>query len=178
MSAVQGRQTAERYGIKVKQNMGKKVVTFGEIMLRLAPEGYYRFVQAESFGATYGGGEANVAVSLANFGFDACFVTKLPAHEIGQGAVNSLRRFGMDTSGIVRGGDMVGIYFLVKHLTRPVQDLMQCISRGNEGLQEFKPSNILEVDALYDVVKELTNRQKEAENILLEEKERYRVALE
>ena len=96
MSAVQGRQTAERYGIKVKQNMGKKVVTFGEIMLRLAPEGYYRFVQAESFGATYGGGEANVAVSLANFGFDACFVTKLPAHEIGQGAVNSLRRFGVD----------------------------------------------------------------------------------
>ena len=98
----------------MKQNMGKKVVTFGEIMLRLAPEGYYRFVQAESFGATYGGGEANVAVSLANFGFDACFVTKLPAHEIGQGAVNSLRRFGVDTSGIVRGGDRVGIYFLEK----------------------------------------------------------------
>ena len=98
----------------MKQNMGKKVVTFGEIMLRLAPEGYYRFVQAESFGATYGGGEANVAVSLANFGFSACFVTKLPAHEIGQGAVNSLRRFGVDTSGIVRGGDRIGIYFLEK----------------------------------------------------------------
>ena len=98
----------------MKQNMRKKVVTFGEIMLRLAPEGYYRFVQAESFGATYGGGEANVAVSLANFGFNACFVTKLPAHEIGQGAVNSLRRFGVDTSGIVRGGDRVGIYFLEK----------------------------------------------------------------
>ena len=98
----------------MKQNMGKKVVTFGEIMLRLAPEGYYRFVQAESFGATYGGGEANVAVSLANFGFNACFVTKLPAHEIGQGAVNSLRRFGVDTSGIVRGGDRIGIYFLEK----------------------------------------------------------------
>ncbi len=73
---------------------------------------------------------------------------------------------------------VVGIYFLVKHLTRPVQYLMQCISKGNEGLQDFKPSNILEVDALYDVVKELTDRQKEAENILLEEKERYRVALE
>lgn len=73
---------------------------------------------------------------------------------------------------------VVGIYFLVKHLTRPVQNLMQCISRGSEGLQEFKSSNILEVDALYDVVRELTNRQKEAENILLEEKERYRVALE
>ena len=98
----------------MKQNMGKKVVTFGEIMLRLAPEGYYRFVQADSFGATYGGGEANVAVSLANFGFNACFVTKLPAHEIGQGAVNSLRRFGVDTSGIVRGGDRIGIYFLEK----------------------------------------------------------------
>ena len=60
--------------------MAKKVVTFGEIMLRLAPEGYYRFVQADTFGATYGGGEANVAVSLANYGFDAKFVTKLPKH--------------------------------------------------------------------------------------------------
>lgn len=94
--------------------MRKKIVTFGEIMLRLAPEGYYRFVQAESYGATYGGGEANVAVSLANYGFDACFVTKLPAHEIGQGAVNALRRFGVDTSMIVRGGSRVGIYFLEK----------------------------------------------------------------
>ena len=91
-----------------------KVVTFGEIMLRLAPEGYYRFVQAESYGATYGGGEANVAVSLANYGVDAAFVTKLPKHEIGQAGVNSLRRFGVDTSKIVRGGDRVGIYFLEK----------------------------------------------------------------
>jgi 2-dehydro-3-deoxygluconokinase len=90
------------------------VVTFGEIMLRLAPEGYYRFVQAGTFGATYGGGEANVAVSLANFGLDAVYVTKLPAHEIGQAAVNRLRNFGVDTSKIVRGGDRVGIYFLEK----------------------------------------------------------------
>lgn len=96
------------------KKMGKKVVTFGEIMLRLAPEGYYRFVQAENYGATYGGGEANVAVSLANYGFDASFVTKLPAHEIGQAGVNALRRFGVDTSHIVRGGDRVGIYFLEK----------------------------------------------------------------
>ena len=94
--------------------MAKKVITFGEIMLRLAPEGYYRFVQAETFGATYGGGEANVAVSLANYGFDAKFVTKLPKHEIGQCAVNSLRRYGVDTSYIARGGDRVGIYFLEK----------------------------------------------------------------
>jgi len=91
-----------------------KVITFGEIMLRLAPEGYYRFVQANSYGAIYGGGEANVAVSLAGFGIDAAFVTKLPKHEIGQGAVNSLRKFGVDTSLIVRGGDRVGIYFLEK----------------------------------------------------------------
>ncbi|MFG6383076.1 MAG: sugar kinase [Lachnospiraceae bacterium] len=94
--------------------MSKKTVTFGEIMLRLAPEGYYRFVQAESYGATYGGGEANVAVSLANYGLESAFVTKLPVHEIGQAGVNSLRKFGVDTSGIVRGGNRVGIYFLEK----------------------------------------------------------------
>ena len=92
----------------------EQIITFGEIMLRLAPEGYYRFVQAPCYGATYGGGEANVAVSLANFGLDAAFVTKLPRHEIGQAAVNSLRQFGVDTSKIVRGGDRVGIYFLEK----------------------------------------------------------------
>ena len=83
-------------------------------MLRLAPEGYYRFLQADSFGATFGGGEANVAVSLANYGVDAAFVTKLPAHEIGQMAVNSLRKYGVDTSKIVRGGDRIGIYYLEK----------------------------------------------------------------
>lgn len=91
-----------------------KVVTFGEIMLRLAPEGYYRFVQADTLGATYGGGEANVSVSLANFGIDTQFVSKVPSHEIGQCAVNSLRKFGVDTSKIVRGGDRLGIYFLEK----------------------------------------------------------------
>jgi 2-dehydro-3-deoxygluconokinase len=91
-----------------------KVVTFGEIMLRLAPQGYNRFVQEQNFGATYGGGEANVAVSLANFGIDAAFVTKLPKHEIGQAAINSIRQFGVDTSKITRGGSRVGIYFLEK----------------------------------------------------------------
>ena len=92
----------------------KRVITFGEIMLRLAPEGYYRFVQTENYGATYGGGGANVAVSLANYGLDAAFVTKLPAHDIGQAGVNALRRYGVDTSLITRGGDRVGIYFLEK----------------------------------------------------------------
>lgn len=94
--------------------MSKRIITFGEIMLRLAPEGYYRFVQVDKLGATFGGGEANVAVSLANFGFDAAFVSKLPKHEIGQAAINSLRRYGVDTSHIVRGGDRVGIYYLEK----------------------------------------------------------------
>lgn len=94
--------------------MAKRVVTFGEIMLRLAPEGYYRFVQAERYQALYGGGEANVAVSLSNYGMDAAFVTKLPEHEIGQAGVNALRRFGVDTSCIIRGGDRVGIYYMEK----------------------------------------------------------------
>ncbi|MBP5275734.1 MAG: sugar kinase [Lachnospiraceae bacterium] len=92
----------------------KKVITFGELMLRLAPQGYLRFVQADTFEATFGGGEANVSISLANYGMDTAFVTKLPAHEIGQMSVNSLRKFGVDTSLIVRGGSRVGIYYLEK----------------------------------------------------------------
>ena len=92
----------------------KKVVTFGELMLRLAPENYLRFVQSKKFQATFGGAEANVAVSLANYGLDAHFVTKLPTHEIGQMAVNSLREFGVNTSDIVRGGERVGIYYCEK----------------------------------------------------------------
>ncbi|MCR4930779.1 MAG: sugar kinase [Lachnospiraceae bacterium] len=92
----------------------KKVITFGELMLRLAPEGYLRFVQADTFEATFGGGEANVSISLANFGMNTSFVTKLPAHEIGQMSVNSLRKYGVDTSLIVRGGKRVGIYYLEK----------------------------------------------------------------
>ncbi len=91
-----------------------KVITFGELMLRLAPEGYLRFVQSEKFQATFGGAEANVAVSLANYGINASFVSKLPNHEIGQMAVNSLRKFGVDTSLIVRGGERVGIYYCEK----------------------------------------------------------------
>lgn len=81
-------------------------------MLRLSPSGNMRFVQSDSFDVVYGGGEANVAVSLANFGHDACFVTKLPKHEIGQSAVNSLRRFGVNTDYIVRGGERIGIYYM------------------------------------------------------------------
>ena len=88
-----------------------RVVTFGELMVRLQPFNYERFVQANNLEFSFGGGEANVAVSLANYGLDAAFVTKLPAHAIGQAAVNSLRRYGVDTSMITRGGDRVGIYY-------------------------------------------------------------------
>ena len=92
--------------------MSKKVVTLGEIMLRLSPPNYKRFIQADSFDVTYGGGEANVAVSLANFGLDAYYVTKLPVGPIGDAALNHLRRFGVKTDYIARGGDRLGIYFL------------------------------------------------------------------
>ena len=91
-----------------------KVVTLGELMLRLQPYDYLRFVQADSFEATYGGGEANVCVSLANYGIEASFVSKLPKHEIGQAALNSLRKYGVDTSNIVRGGDRLGVYYIEK----------------------------------------------------------------
>ncbi len=91
-----------------------KVVCFGEIMLRLAPEGYMRFVQVDKFGATFGGGEANVAVSLANYGLHAKYVTKVPDNDIAQACINSLRKFGVDTTEIVKGGERLGIYYLEK----------------------------------------------------------------
>ena len=119
--------------------MAKRVITFGEIMLRLAPEGYYRFVQANSFGATYGGGEANVAVSLANFGIDTAFVTKLPAHEIGQAAVNELRKFGVDTSRIVRGGNRIGIYFLEKGASQRPSKVIY--DRAHSAIAEASPED-------------------------------------
>ena len=117
----------------------KRVVTFGELMLRLAPNGYYRFFQNDQMQATFGGGEANVAVSLANFGLDSVYVTKLPKHAIGQAAVNSLRYFGVDTSKIVRGGDRVGIYFLEKGAS---QRGSVCIyDRAHSAVQESVPED-------------------------------------
>ncbi len=91
-----------------------KIVTFGEIMMRLNPVGYQRFVQAECFEASYAGGEANVAVSLANYGNEADYVTKVPTHEIGQCAVNALRHFGVGISFILRGGPRLGVYYCEK----------------------------------------------------------------
>lgn len=124
-----------------------KVVTFGELMLRLAPNGYYRFFQDDQLQATFGGGEANVAVSLANYGVDASFVTKLPTHAIGQAAVNSLRKYGVDTSKIVRGGDRVGIYFLEKGAS---QRGSVCIyDRAHSAIQEAAPSDF-DWDAIFE----------------------------
>lgn len=91
-----------------------RVITFGEIMMRLNPENYRRFVQADRFEVSYAGGEANVAVSLANYGVDVAFVSKVPAHEVGQSAINELRRFGVNTDLVVKGGDRLGIYFVEK----------------------------------------------------------------
>ena len=116
-----------------------KVVTFGEIMLRLAPEGYLRFTQAEKFGATFGGGEANVAVSLAHFGVDAAFVTKLPDNDIGQSALNYLRRFGADTSNIKRGGPRMGIYYLEKGASQRASKVIY--DRAGSSIAEASPDD-------------------------------------
>lgn len=91
-----------------------KVITFGEIMMRLNPKGYYRFVQADKFEVSFAGGEANVAVALASYGMDASFVTKIPSHEIGQCVINNLRRYGVDVNKIVRGGPRIGVFYLEK----------------------------------------------------------------
>ncbi len=124
-----------------------KIVTFGELMVRLQPYNYERFVQADHLEFTFGGGEANVAVSLANFGLDAAFVTKLPAHAIGQAAVNSLRRYGVDTSKIVRGGDRVGVYYNEKGAS---QRGSVCIyDRAHSAIAEASPGDF-DWDAIFE----------------------------
>ncbi|MBO8127521.1 MAG: sugar kinase [Firmicutes bacterium] len=117
--------------------MSAKVVTFREIMLRLSPPGYQRFVQASSFDVIYGGGEANVAVSLANYGLDSYFVTKVPTHEIGQCAVNELRRYGVHTEYILRGGDRLGIYFCETGASQRPSKVIY--DRANSAISQVKP---------------------------------------
>ena len=108
-------------------------------MVRLQPYNYERFVQADHLEFSFGGGKANVAVSLANYGLDAVYVTKLPAHAIGQAAVNSLRRYGVDTSMIVRGGDRIGIYYNEKGAS---QRGSVCIyDRAHSAIQKSTPSD-------------------------------------
>ncbi|HEX2925831.1 MAG TPA: sugar kinase [Ruminiclostridium sp.] len=114
----------------------KKVITFGEIMMRLAPPGYQRFVQANSFEVVYGGGEANVSVSLANYGMEAAFVTKLPDNPLGDAAINELRKYGVDTSKIVRGGERIGIYFLEKGASQRASKVVY--DRKHSSISEAK----------------------------------------
>ncbi|MGN0213551.1 MAG: PfkB family carbohydrate kinase, partial [Muribaculaceae bacterium] len=124
------------------------IVTLGEIMLRLSPSGQnVRFVQADRFDVIYGGGEANVAVSCANYGHHAVFVTKLPAHEIGQSAVNALRRYGVDTSRIVRGGNRIGIYYAETGASmRPSKVIYD---RAGSSISEAQPSDF-DFDAIME----------------------------
>ena len=115
------------------------IITMGELMLRLAPPGNARFIQAPVLNVEFGGGEANVAVSLANYGHHACFVSKLPAHEIGQAAVNSLRRYGVDTSFVARGGERIGIYF--KETGSAMRPGKVIYDRAHSAISEAKPGD-------------------------------------
>ncbi len=116
-----------------------KVVTFGEIMLRLSPEGYNRLFQSDRMIATFGGAEANVAVSLASFGLDSGFVTKLPEGPTGDGAISALRAFGVDTGSIVRGGQRIGVYYMEKGAS---QRPSLCIyDRAHSSIAECSPED-------------------------------------
>lgn len=116
-----------------------KIITYGEIMLRLATHGFYRFTQATDYEATFGGCAANVAVSLANFNEDVSFVTKLPTHDIGQCAVNDLRKYGVDTTMIVRGGNRVGIYYLEKGASQRPSKVIY--DRAGSSISEASPTD-------------------------------------
>ena len=124
-----------------------KVVTFGEIMMRLNPEGYLRFLHADRFEASYAGGEANVAVSLANYGMDAAFVSKVPAHEIGQNAINALRHFGVDTKHVVRGGSRLGLYFVEKGASQRASKVIY--DRAGSAIALAQPTDF-DWDAIFE----------------------------
>ena len=116
-----------------------KIITMGEIMLRLSPAGNDRFIQTELFRIIPGGGEANVAVSCANYGHDCYFVSKLPKHEIGQIAVNALRRYGVNTDFIARGGERVGLYYAETGASmRPSKVIYD---RAHSAIAEAKPED-------------------------------------
>lgn len=123
-----------------------KIVTFGEIMLRLSAPGNSRFVQSECLEVNYGGGEANVAVSLQNYGNEAYFVSKVPAHEIGQAAVNSLRKFGVHTDYMVRGGERLGIYFLETGCSLRASKVIY--DRAHSSISEAVPADF-DFDAIF-----------------------------
>ncbi len=114
-------------------------VTFGEVMMRLNPRGYERFLQADAFEVSYAGGEANVAVSLASFGRQARFVSKVPDNDIGQCAVNALRRYGVDTGCVLRGGERLGIYFVEKGASQRPSKVIY--DRARSALSQARPED-------------------------------------
>jgi 2-dehydro-3-deoxygluconokinase len=117
-----------------------KVVTFGEIMLRLSPPGFERFFQSPVLSATFGGGEANVAVSLAHFGLESYYVTRLPAHAIGDAAVRALRAEGVRTDFIVRGGERVGIYFAENGASQRASTVIY--DRAQSAISQMNPDEV------------------------------------
>lgn len=125
-----------------------KVVTFGEIMLRLSTPGFERFKQAKSFNASYGGGEANVAVSLANYGIEAQFITRLPNNEIADSCISELNKYGVETSNIIRGGERLGVYFLeTGAVARPSKVVYD---RAHSSISTIDPDEIKWEEVLKD----------------------------
>jgi 2-dehydro-3-deoxygluconokinase len=118
----------------------KKVVTFGEIMLRLSPPGFERFFQSPRFAATFGGGEANVAVSLAHFGLESWYLTRLPRHAIGDAAVRALRAEGVRTEAIVRGGDRIGVYYTELGASQRASTVIY--DRARSAISELEPDGL------------------------------------
>ena len=132
----------------LETEMSKKIVTFGEIMLRLATPGYQRFIQSNSLNATFGGGEANVAVSLANYGLNAEFVTRLPKNDVAEWCLSELRKYNVGTQNIVRGGERVGIYFLeTGAVARPSKVVYD---RANSSIADIQPGMINWKEVLKD----------------------------
>lgn len=127
--------------------MSKKIVTLGEVMLRLSTPGFQRFVQADSLDVTYGGGEANVAVAVSNYGLNGVFVSKVPDNAIGQSAINHLRRYGVDTQYVARGGDRLGIYFLETGASMRASQVIY--DRANAAIAEVDASEF-NWDAIFD----------------------------
>ena len=125
-----------------------KAVTFGEIMLRLSPPGFQRFVQSQQFDVFYGGGEANVAATLAQFGANSWFVTRLPKHEIGDAALNALRRYGVRTEAVVRGGDRLGINFQETGASQRASKVIY--DRAVSSISTLEPGQIAWEDVLQD----------------------------
>lgn len=125
----------------------ERVVTFGEVMMRLAPPGYLRLLQAKSLEMTFGGAEVNVAVGLAQLGMTATAVTRLPKNDIAQACINEIRGLGVDTSKIVRGGDRMGVYFVEKGVAQRASTVLY--DRAHSAIAEIDPAE-LDWDAIFD----------------------------